>query len=242
MFRNPGLQALTDAFTAHRQCARENEALTSDEGTSDCTCNTSESCMCLSIYVRPKQTKDQTDNEITDAAHWRCNECVSHGLEEEVESRVDEVRDRRHSSAPKMARDLFPAARGGIDPESHSVFNTLILDEDPLDGSRALRKRKTPDDDDDEPRPAIRKRSKPSDGADDDELANEDEVTVAIAGGDGTDDAGSPRSRTGRPQRQVIKNRRKGMRIVSQSDDPRSLVVGIAVTAAQISGVNQRRP
>lgn len=138
------------------------------------------------------------------------------------------MRDRRHSSAPKMARDLFPAARGGIDPESHSVFNTLILDEDPMDGSRALRKRKTPmDDDDDEPRPAIRKRSRPSNDVD------EDEVTVATAGADGTDDAGSPRSRTGRPQRQLLKNRRKGMRIVSQSDDPRSLIIGIAVTAAQ---------
>ena len=142
------------------------------------------------------------------------------------------MRDRRHSSAPKMARDLFPAARGGIDPESHSVFNTLILDEDPMDGSRALRKRKTPDDDDDEPRPAIRKRNKPSNEADEDELAIEDEVTVAIAGGDGTDEAGSPRSRTGRPQR-LLKNRRKGMRVVSQSDDPQSLVIGIAVTAAQ---------
>jgi histone acetyltransferase SAS3 len=189
-------------------------------------------CVLRSIHVRHNQTEDHADNGSTDAAHWRCKDCVSHGLEEE--SRVDEVRDRRHSSAPKMARDLFPAARGGIDPESHSVFNTLILDEDPLDGSRALRKRKTPmDDDDDEPRPAIRKRSKPSDGVDEDELAIEDGVTVAIAGGDGTDDAGSPRSRTGRPQRQLIKNRRKGMRIVSQSDDPRSLVVGIAVTAAQ---------
>ena len=46
-----------------------------------------------------------------------------------------------------MARDLLPSARGGIDPESHSVFNTLILDEDPMDGSRSLRKRKTPSED-----------------------------------------------------------------------------------------------
>ncbi|GAB7327781.1 hypothetical protein MBLNU13_g11585t1 [Cladosporium sp. NU13] len=131
-----------------------------------------------------------------------------------------------------MARDLFPAARGGIDPKSHSVFNTLILDEDPMDGSRALRKRKTSneDNDDDMPRPAIRKRRKSSNEADGDETAIEDEVTVA--GFDGTEDAGSPRSRSGRPQRN-LKNRRKGMRIVSQSDEPRSLVIGIAVTAAQ---------
>lgn len=134
-----------------------------------------------------------------------------------------------------MARDLFPAARGGIDPKSHSVFNTLILDEDPMDGSRALRKRKTSneDDDEDEPRPAIRKRRKSSNEVDTNETAIEDEVTVA--GFDGTED-GSPRSRSGRPQRH-LKNRRKGMRVVSQSDEPRSLVIGIAVTAAQWDAV-----
>lgn len=36
--RNPGFQALTDAFAAHRQCARDNDALASEEGTSVCTC------------------------------------------------------------------------------------------------------------------------------------------------------------------------------------------------------------
>jgi hypothetical protein len=36
-FENPGLQALTDASAAHRQCARENDAIASEEGTSDCT-------------------------------------------------------------------------------------------------------------------------------------------------------------------------------------------------------------
>lgn len=133
-----------------------------------------------------------------------------------------------------MARDLFPAARGGIKPDSHSVFNTLILDEDPMDGSRALRKRKptTEDEDEDDPRPAIRRRRKSSNRADEDDVAIEDEVTLAVPGTDGADDAGSPRSKTGRPQRQ-LKNRRKGMRVVSQSEDPRSLVIGIAVTAAQ---------
>lgn len=49
MFRNPGLQALTDASTAHRQCARDNEALTSDEGTADYAYNMPESCMCHSM-------------------------------------------------------------------------------------------------------------------------------------------------------------------------------------------------
>lgn len=42
-----------------------------------------------------------------------------------------------------MARDLLPPQKGAINPDSHSVFNQLVLDGDPLDGSRVLRKRKT---------------------------------------------------------------------------------------------------
>lgn len=47
------------------------------------------------------------------------------------------------STAPKLARDLLPSQRGMNKPDSHSVFNQLVLDEDPMDGSRVLRKRKT---------------------------------------------------------------------------------------------------
>lgn len=47
------------------------------------------------------------------------------------------------ASAPQIARDLLPAQRGLNNPESHSMFNQLVLDEDPMDGSRVLRKRKT---------------------------------------------------------------------------------------------------
>lgn len=49
----------------------------------------------------------------------------------------------KYSSAPKIARDLLPPQKGTIKPGSHSVFNNLIVDDDPMDGSRTLRKRKT---------------------------------------------------------------------------------------------------
>lgn len=52
---------------------------------------------------------------------------------------------RRRSSVPKIARDLLPPQKGVIKPGSHSVFNKLILDDDPMDGTRALRKRKPSD-------------------------------------------------------------------------------------------------
>ena len=59
---------------------------------------------------------------------------------------VEESVSRRRSSATKFTRDLLPAQRGVSRPGSHSVFNTLILDDDPLDGSRSLRKRKASSD------------------------------------------------------------------------------------------------
>ncbi|KAI0816083.1 hypothetical protein GGR55DRAFT_625132 [Xylaria sp. FL0064] len=49
----------------------------------------------------------------------------------------------RRASAPQLARDLLPPQRGLNKPDSHSMFNHLVLDEDPMDGSRVLRKRKT---------------------------------------------------------------------------------------------------
>jgi len=59
---------------------------------------------------------------------------------------------RRRSSATKFTRDLLPAPRGGSRPGSHSVFNHLILDDDPLDGSRSLRKRKASSETQEEPK------------------------------------------------------------------------------------------
>lgn len=87
--------------------------------------------------------------------------CVENGLEAD-DKEMQDITGRRRSSAPKIARDLLPGHRGSIKPDSHSVFNTLILDDDPMDGSRSLRKRKTSDDDDQPPQRPIRKRRKAS--------------------------------------------------------------------------------
>ena len=54
----------------------------------------------------------------------------------------------------------MPQTRGGSRPGSHNVFNNLILDDDPLDGSRSLRKRKaSSEQQDDEPKKRSRKNS-----------------------------------------------------------------------------------
>ncbi|CAN8098436.1 unnamed protein product [Discula destructiva] len=104
--------------SGHQQCARENNAL---EG---------------------KQLSKS----------WSCPECAA-GSDAEEETRegmdLDSIVNTnappasRRATAPKLARDLLPSQRGAVKPDSHSVFNQLVLDDDPMDGSRVLRKRKT---------------------------------------------------------------------------------------------------
>lgn len=69
---------------------------------------------------------------------------MSNALEPEtINPDIPSPTSHRRSSAPKLARDLLPSQRGSIKPDSHSVFNHLIVVDDPMDGSRLLRKRKT---------------------------------------------------------------------------------------------------
>lgn len=186
-----------------------------------------------------KQTctaRHPTDNAIADALVWRCKDCVDNGLEADLKNVPEMHTTRRRSSAPKMARDLFPSARGGIKPDSHSVFNTLILDEDPMDGSRSLRKRKTPSGDDEElPRAMSGKRRKteePEDQLDHGLSTDGKEEATNGLNSIAEEDADSPRSRTGRPQRH-IRPKKKGAWVVSKNEDPKSLVFGFQVSAAQ---------
>lgn len=60
-----------------------------------------------------------------------------------------------------MAKDLLAAETGSVDGDSHSVFNGLVLEDDPKDGSRHLRKRKTSSIEPDESIVSLRKRRRP---------------------------------------------------------------------------------
>jgi histone acetyltransferase SAS3 len=96
-----------------------------------------------------------------EAEHWRCPGCVSNALEPETAmANAAASLSVRRSSAPKLARDLLPAQRGSIKPDSHSVFNHLIVDDDPMDGSRLLRKRKTSSAEAEDHPASLRKRRK----------------------------------------------------------------------------------
>ncbi|KAL8644296.1 MAG: hypothetical protein Q9210_007324, partial [Variospora velana] len=122
---------------SHRQCARDASSLSSDD----------------------------------DAARWRCPTCVENALEPDDDDDDDDEDHRendlqslqRRSSTSKLTRDLLPAQRGTSRAGSHSVFNTLILEDDPLDGSRSLRKRKTSSAELDRPSADSRKRQRTQD-------------------------------------------------------------------------------
>ena len=62
----------------------------------------------------------------------------------EAEKAVDDIVPRR-ISRDRIAGDLLPSQRA-IKPDSHSVFSQLIAPDDPMDGSRLLRKRKASSD------------------------------------------------------------------------------------------------
>ncbi|KAK4176805.1 putative histone acetyltransferase [Triangularia setosa] len=119
---------------AHQQCARDNKALDSQ----------------------------------TSPVNWKCPKCADTESESDAQNEEDAEMDgitdtsappsARRAHAPKLARDLLPSQKGTVKPESHSVFNQLVLDEDPMDGSRVLRKRKTSSIEPDEHVMALRKR------------------------------------------------------------------------------------
>ncbi|PCG91316.1 Zinc finger, PHD-type [Penicillium occitanis (nom. inval.)] len=101
-------------------------------------------------------------NDDEDAERWRCTTCVQDNLQPDPEN--DDATSRR-LAAESIAGDLQAASTGG----QHSVFNNLIVDDDPMDGTRSLRKRKTSPTDSEDHVPVLRKRQRrtPSQGATD---------------------------------------------------------------------------
>ncbi|KAI8152148.1 Histone acetyltransferase mst2 [Colletotrichum sp. SAR 10_70] len=110
--------------------------------------------------------------ELTHLQQWKCPECaapddepslavltdVSRRPEPEHEIELELSPSSRRSTASQVARDLLPPQKGPAKPDSHSVFNQLLLDGDPMDGSRVLRKRKTSSVEADEMVMSLRKR------------------------------------------------------------------------------------
>ncbi|KAL4881718.1 hypothetical protein BJY04DRAFT_57028 [Aspergillus karnatakaensis] len=110
---------------SHRQCARENNALSDAE----------------------------------DAGSWRCPTCHHENLEP---SSKDGVSPRRKLGPKNMSKELLPAHSGGDGSNFHSIFNTVTVDDELLNSSRSLRKRKTQSADAEDHTPVLRKRLRQS--------------------------------------------------------------------------------
>ncbi len=188
-----------------------------------------------------------------DAESWRCPNCVAHSLEPD---HGDGARSRRRSSGPKITRDLLPAHRGTSKPESHSVFNNLIVDDDPLDGTRLLRKRKASSDEDPLPATTRKRRRKRSNSvlnsgsraassiAQSDAVENEREREESAAFQGAEEDAadqeslGKSRSQSSRARR----SKRVGKASVSiTSTAHKSLMMAFQYDPAELAKVSKRQ-
>ncbi|SLM35959.1 histone acetyltransferase [Lasallia pustulata] len=198
-----------------------------------------------------------------DAEQWRCPECVENALEPDNGDDDAETVSRRRSSAPKFTRDLLPAQRGTSRPDSHSVFNNLILLDDPLDGSRSLRKRKASSDEVEEPISVPKKRRKKQV---DSESGSEAPISPLLAGDDEEDDddqvddppvkdaglteerqqaSGSPstqKSRSSRAARQRKQKKVKQGHAVILRQDAGSLIVAFRLDPSKITDVLGTQP
>jgi histone acetyltransferase SAS3 len=96
-------------------------------------------------------------SERNNPKHWKCPDCYhedsdlendrdeEEGGEEDEEEDVakSEANDKPTVDLSDIPRDLMAVQVGKAESDAHSVFEELVLEDDPLDGSHLLRKRKT---------------------------------------------------------------------------------------------------
>jgi histone acetyltransferase SAS3 len=184
----------------------------------------------------------------TGGAIWECPECAGDDDAEsdsEAESTHEEAEvngdaedgeispgSTRRSTASKIARDLLPSHRGVNKPDSHSVFNHLVLDDDPMDGSRVLRKRKTSSAADiDEEVISLRKRRKNTSESIKDETSSPGKTN-------GADEAVRPRS--ARSLRLKSSNSAAGCTVVKKSRQ--ALIIKLRVPSAELRQILSQKP
>ncbi|KAL3461440.1 hypothetical protein BJX64DRAFT_161901 [Aspergillus heterothallicus] len=97
-------------------------------------------------------------SDAEDTGSWRCPTCHQENLE--PSSKEDTTSPRRKSGPKNMRKELLPAHSGTDGSNFHSIFNTVTVDDDLLNSSRSLRKRKTLSADVEEHTPVLRKRQR----------------------------------------------------------------------------------
>ncbi|KAI9806613.1 MAG: hypothetical protein M1825_006070 [Sarcosagium campestre] len=196
-----------------------------------CGDNSHKQCALTAKSLRPDENIES----------WRCPECVENAL---LPDTGPSPASRRRTSAPKFTRDLLPPQKGAIKPDSHSVFNQLIVNDDPLDGSRLLRKRKASTEEQ-ESRPVSRKRqrknlkfddSSESSASSDDESGEESDSANSEDEGVEESDSEGVRASTDGPAQSSGRGRKKKVKAVSHLEyGPDSLMFIIRTKPAELA-------
>lgn len=227
---------------AHRQCARDANTLSLDDGT-------------YKQALTKKWIPPQANNFfVADASRWRCTVCMQndqHGKEGTPDSQHD-----RLSIVSKLTKDLLPSHRGK-DPGGHSIFTELILPDDSVDGSRSLRKRKASYEEE-VPQPGRQSRkkrrsselSRPTTAASQARLSPHPPPDRSVAtDGDDTDGAhnsasenGSSRLRSSRPRRGKMQKRDKRPMVTIEEGEGLSLIAVFHLNNEKVQKIVTSKP
>jgi histone acetyltransferase SAS3 len=134
-----------------------------------------------------------------DAEKWYCPECVANKLVPELDEQPEAEEEVLDAAARRISRDRLPGdllpSQRAIKPDSHSVFNQLIAPDDPMDGSRLLRKRKPSSADAEEPSSVVpRRRNQPKQPSSDEVETAPELKNPSVNGDDATHSPTSPKN------------------------------------------------
>lgn len=101
------------------------------------------SCLVCGEHSHPQCARENNAlGQDIDTERWLCPVCSA---TERTPEFPEGKSSRPRSSAPRLVRDLLPVTRGVQKKNSHSIFaQPLISEGEDMDGSRKLRKRKSP--------------------------------------------------------------------------------------------------
>ncbi|KAJ5393769.1 uncharacterized protein N7487_011410 [Penicillium crustosum] len=178
--------------------------------------------------AREQEAYDETEDP------WRCPSCVQNKLEPDT---ITNPAAETGLGASALPKELLPAHAGTHDEGFHSIFNTGV-DDEMLNSSRSLRKRKASSIEAEEHTPVLRKRLRQTSFRSDHPLND-----AALEGGDPTgDDVHSPaRTRSVRVRRTRAVDR-EHCRVVTRQFG--KLIIGFRLDEAKLSKItgSQIRP
>ncbi|KAJ5202747.1 hypothetical protein N7449_004826 [Penicillium cf. viridicatum] len=173
--------------------------------------------------AREQEAYDETEDP------WRCPSCVHNNLEPDT---IKNPATETGLGASALPKELLPAHAGTHDEGFHSIFNTGV-DDEMLNSSRSLRKRKASSIEAEEHTPVLRKRLRQTSFRSDHPILND----AALEGGDptGDGDVHSPaRTRSVRVRRTRAVDR-EHCRVVARQFG--KLIIGFRLDEAKMSKI-----